>query len=253
MQSTSAHISSVSGPVDDIRHRTPYAEGVGRRHTYLGEVGVGGNEPSLVAPPYKALEGVLAIELAYRHLALRGVAAALVYDDDVARVDVGVYHRVALDAYEIRCFGVGAEHAQEVDVLAALVVVERYGEARHQPYVEVGQREVVQLGGAHHDAHPPECCGGAGSLSDASGDKLALVGLAVYQRSHLPWCPEGKEFAVCRWSSGALASSSPSAVVVVVHIAYIVFTDKVTYIFEYVLRKSNIFYDYLRWGWPDNM
>ena len=185
--------------VDDVANRAPHAEGIVFRHTDARIVGIGGHEPSFVAFLHEALERVLAVEFTHGHFVFRGVAVALVHNDDVAGVDVGIDHGVALHADEVARLGVGAKHTQQFDVLAALVVVERYGKTCHDGEVEKGQCYVADRCGVHGTKR-------IGALHCAvlfyAGEyELRFVALCTDDACQWSRCTEREELAVGAWTS----------------------------------------------------
>ena len=202
--------------MDDIGHHSPDAEIIAFGDFNLGKLRIGGNQPETPLPLPDPLQRIFSVQLTDRNLPLGRVPLTLVYNEDVAVVHSGFYHRTALHTNQVRSVRMRTQHLQHLDVLRQLVGVQRDGETCHNLHVEI--RQVHRLDAAGRQ-HLPQLLQGFVFQTAVSGlhlpgdtflDEVGLVLLAVEVSSHFLVGPERIELT---GSLGATCSRSlpPSA------------------------------------------
>lgn len=87
--------------VDNVGDDAPHMERVGGFDFYPWEVGIGGDKEAMVTVSLNAFDGVFTVELTDGNIPSHWIFVVFVDDEDIAGMDVGVYHRFTFDTYHI--------------------------------------------------------------------------------------------------------------------------------------------------------
>ena len=78
--------------VNDVGNCSPDTESIIFSNLYLRIIGIGRYQPSYSITFLKTLQSVFAVQFTDSDLTWRRIAIALIHDDNVTRIDVGIYH-----------------------------------------------------------------------------------------------------------------------------------------------------------------
>ena len=78
--------------VNDVGNSSPDTESIIFSNLYLRVIGIGRNQPPYSITFLKTLQSVFAVQFTDSDLTWRRIAIALIHDDNVTRIDVGIYH-----------------------------------------------------------------------------------------------------------------------------------------------------------------